>query len=132
MRAEKTRLEEIGRLRRHKEEIDRLKQLKVRERKEREEQQLKKEVRRNNSAECNPLMTRDQLRGLEVTKRLMEMRALNDMDKESYAFCAVALEDLVLGPLDRQIGQIEAEKYCKRLESANFAEAKQNKEQAVN
>ena len=76
-------------------------------------------------------MTRDQLRGLEVAKRLLEMRALSDMDRESYAFCQQTLEDLVLGPLDRQIGQIEAEKYCKRLEDANFAEARQNKELAV-
>ena len=74
-------------MRRHREEIERLKQLKVRERKEREEQQLKKEVKRNTSTEANPLMTRDQLRGLEVAKRLLEMRALSDMDRESYAFC---------------------------------------------
>lgn len=76
-------------------------------------------------------MTRDQLRGLEVTKRLMEMRALHDMDRESYAFCLETLEDLVLAPLDLQIGQIEAEKYCRRLESANFEEARLNKAQAL-
>lgn len=131
MRAERNRLEEIAQIKRHKQEIERLKQLKVRERKEREEQQLKKEVKKNNSAEYNPLMTRDQLRGLEVTKRLMEMRALNDMDKESYAFCQDTLEDLVMSAVDRQIGQIEASKYCQQLEHDNFAEAKQNKAQAV-